>query len=176
MRRHEVVSSGIILGVVGGIAMLTAAMTSAVREELAPIHPLMVIGESFIGPDAFQGAARISFGALIHVATSVTLGVVIAAVIPRDHTVTCGMALGAGLALFAMGFMMSTIVPLVNPGFRAGFQPIGGSWVIAHILFGMTVGIAPALRRSLARERRALPSKRDVIQPGAAPAPGTKTT
>lgn len=147
MRRHEVLASGIITGLAGGVVMLAVAVIGARWEGLAAMHALEVIGESFVGPGALDGAMKISFGALVHLTTSVAFGVLLASIVPRDFPMASAIGVGVGFALFALMFMMPVVVPWANPGFRRGMQDIGGTWVLAHALFGATLGMSPALRR-----------------------------
>jgi len=178
MKNHEVLVAGILSGVMGGIAMMAVAMLASAAEGIAPLHPLATIGETFVGPDALGSvAAKVAFGALVHTVTSAAIGTVFAAIVPPDFRTGSAMGLGAGVALFAMGFMMSAIVPWANPGFRGAFQVIGGSWVIAHAVFGLTLGIVVPLRRWVARETIAAPSDGERVRPRAAPAaPTTRST
>lgn len=170
MRHHEVLASGILMGIAGGVAMLAVAMIGATSQGIAAMHPLQVIGESFVGPETFDGTARIAFGAVVHLATSVAFGVLLAAIVPRDFPMASAIGVGVGFALFALMFMMLLVVPWANPGFRRAMQDIGGTWVIAHAVYGAALGMSPALRRWVARE----PSAASVpdaarIRPQAAP-------
>jgi hypothetical protein len=152
MRRHEVLGSGSLCGIVGGVAMVGVAMIGATSQGMTAGHPLQVIGESFVGPEALDGAAKIAFGALVHAVTSVAFGILFAAIVPRDFPMASAIGVGVGLALLTLMFMMSLVVPWASPGFRRGMQDIGGSWVIAHAVFGVALGTNPALRRWLSRE------------------------
>jgi hypothetical protein len=174
MRRHEVLVSGILSGIVGGGAMMGVAMIAATSQGLAAAHPLQVIGESFVGPGAFDGAAgRLAFGALVHLVTSVAFGVLLAAIIPRDFPMASAFGAGVGAALFALMLMMSLVVPWANPGFRRGMQDLGGSWVIAHAVFGAVLGTTPALRRWLFREASASAPGAEQVRPPVGRVAGT---
>jgi hypothetical protein len=152
LEKHELLASGAVCGIAGGVIMIAIAAAGAQSEGLAPAHALRTIGESFVGVGAFETeGARIAFGAVVHLAVSATFGVLAASLLPRDFEVASGVGVGVGFALFALGLMMSLIVPWANPGFRSGMQDIGGTWVLAHAAFGVAVGLAPVLRRRLAR-------------------------
>jgi hypothetical protein len=151
LMRHEVLASGALSGIAGAVAMVGVAAVSAVEQGLAPEYVLRVIGESFIGSEGLDAAAEVAYGALVHLATAAALGVLFASLVARDFPTTCAMGVGVGFALFTLGIMMSLVVPWANPGFRWQMQDIGGSWVIAHAVFGLTLGSAPALRRRLTR-------------------------
>jgi hypothetical protein len=178
MKRHEVLASGILSGIAGGVAMLAVAMIGANSQGIAPTYPLEVIGESFVGPQTFDGVgAKIAFGAFVHLATSVALGILLAAILPRDFETASAVGVGVGFALFTLMFMMSLVVPFVNPGFRRGMQDIGGTWVIAHAVFGAVLGMTPVLRRRLVREvSEASVSRAERVRPtGVAVARKTRT-
>lgn len=164
-KRHELLAAGTLAGLAAGIAMMAVAMIGAAGQDLPPLHPLQAIGESFVGPEALDGLAKPALGALVHAATSAALGIVLAAMAPRESRTTCAVGLGLGFSLFALGFMMSTFVPWVNPGLRQELQPMGGSWVLAQAVFGVTLGIAPALRRRFAREMSRPASGLERVRP-----------
>jgi hypothetical protein len=146
-------ASGVATGVAGGLGMMFVLAIAATAHDLSPMQPWSSIGESFLGAGELDGTgAKAALGAVVHLATAAVFGVLFAAILPRDMPATCAMGLGAGLALFAMGFMMSVVVPWVNPGFREAAQVIGGSWVIAHGVFGAVAGLAAPMRRWFSRE------------------------
>lgn len=165
-------AAGAAAGVAGGLGMMVVLALAATMEGLAPVQPLSSIGESFLGVELGGTGPKVALGAILQLVTAVAFGIVFAAILPRDLPVACAMGLGAGLALFAMGLMMSVVIPWVNPGFRAAAQAIGGSWVIAHGVFGAMAGLAVPLRRSLSRETS--DTSREGVsarQPGLVPQP-----
>jgi hypothetical protein len=147
MSRHDVLASGILTGVAGGVAMMAVATIGAASQDLAATHALRVVGESFVGPEALDPAGKIAFGAVVHLATSVALGTLLASILARDFPIASAIGVGVSFGLGVLMLMMTLVVPVVNPGFREGMQDIGGTWVIAHAVFGMAVGTAPAVRR-----------------------------
>lgn len=169
MRRHEVLAAGILSGVAGGIAMIVVVAIAASINGIPALDPLAVIGETFVGPEALDGiAVKVAFGAFVHAGTSSALGIVVAGILPRDFRTASAMGVGVGVALFAMGVMMSAVVPWANPGFRAASQAIGGSWVLAHAVFGMTLGTAPPLRRWISRDASDVRVRGEAVPTGAA--------
>jgi hypothetical protein len=160
LKRHDVLSSGALCGIAGGAAMVGVSAISATSEGLPATHALQVIGESFVGPEALAGAAKLAFGAIVHLVASVALGILCASIIPRDFPGASAIGAGVGFGLFALMFMMILVVPWANPGFRWGMQAVGGSWVIAHAVFGVALGMAPSLRTRLVREERPGPAPR----------------
>jgi hypothetical protein len=177
VRSHEVVAFGILTGIAGGVAMLAIAMLGAMLEDVPVLHPLEVIGESFVGPEALEGAAKVAFGALVHLATSAALGILLAAILPRDFPGASALGVGVGFALFTLMFMMPAVVPWANPGFRGAMQDLGGTWVLAHAAYGLVVGTGPALRRRLVPEApRATAPGAERALPRATRVPATTRT
>jgi hypothetical protein len=127
--------------------MIGAAVTQGL-EPLAAIEPM---GATFRSPDFDPGARDALFGLVLHLGTSALVGLVFTAVVPRDFPAKEAGVMCIGFAFVVMGFMTSSIVPAVNPVLKAHFHDLGGSWVIAHALFGFTVGyVSQKVRRALA--------------------------
>ena len=157
--RHELLLSGIGSGVLGGLVMAVFLAMAAAAAGLPALRPLTAIGATFVGPEALGTAGAVLYGATLHLLTSAVLGLAFAAMVPRDFPVGCAAVVGSGYSSFVLGVMMSFVVPAVNPLFRTEMQPLGGSWVIAHALFGATLGAVLALRWRL--------GSRSLEQPGA---------
>jgi hypothetical protein len=170
MKDHPVLASGVLAGLAGGVAMMAFLAIAAVAAGLSPAQPLADVGESLVGTAATGAAAKVALGAILQLATSVAFAVVFAGVAPRDYTLGCAMGLGTGVALLAMGLMMSLVVPWVNPDFRAAIHVMGGSWVVAHAVYGVTIGTAVPLRRWISGEASEAAPARPIVPGRAAPA------
>jgi hypothetical protein len=153
MGRHETLSTGLVTGAAGAAAMMAVAMLGAATQELRLLHPAMVLGESFVGPEAFEAVgAKVAFGLLVHLVTSVGLGIILASILPRDFPMASAIGVGVGFVLLSFMFvLMPLVVPLAHPGFRSGMQGMGGTWIVALAVFGGILGTGPALRRWAAR-------------------------
>lgn len=173
-RRHELLAAGALAGLLAGTAMMAVAIAAAAWHGIAPLRPLQLIGETFVGPGALQGAAKVAFGVGVHALVSAFLGVVFASIAPRELAPFAAVGQGEGFALFVMGVMMTIVVPWVNPGFRDGIQVMGGSFALALGVFGVVIGVAPALRRRLSGEATDAPDTARGL--GAAPAAGRART
>jgi hypothetical protein len=131
-----------------GFLILVAAAVG-----LDPLHPIRVIGATFGGPEAsLAGAATVAWGAFVHAAASIAIGLAFVAIFSPEARPLGGAVLGGGYALFVLGIMAAGVVPRVNDVFRVEMQPMGGSWVVAHALYGCVLGLAVA---GLARRGRA---------------------
>jgi hypothetical protein len=157
LRRHDAFTAALVAAAAGAVAMAAVAMVGAAVVGIAPSSPLALIGESFVGPEALAGGGKVAYGVLVHVVTSLAFALLFVGVVPRDYRAGSALGVGVGFAMFGLMFMMSVVVPWANPGFRSGMQEIGGTWVIAHAVFGLALGTTPALRRHLARENTVEP-------------------
>lgn len=154
----EGIRSSAVSGAAAAAAMIAIVEIGAVAHGMPLARPLQVIGWSLVGPDALGGLAAAAFGAAICLATSVLWALAFGALVPRDFGSTCSTGVGVGFALFAMMFMMSEVVPRANPGFRSEMQAMGGTWVVAHAVYGAVLGWTSARARRgrvLAGEARA---------------------
>ena len=146
-RRDEVLWPGMASGLLGGALMALFLMAAAGVVGLGPLYPLQVIGTTLVGPEGLERSViALSAGLLLHLALSAACGVLFAAFVHRDMPLPCAIGVGVGYAFLVLGVMASLVVPAVSPLFREKMQPIGGSWVIAHAVFGASLGFAPALR------------------------------
>lgn len=140
------VMAGIPSGLAGGLAMLAFLALCAGVQGLGWLHPLESIGATLVDAGASSGAA-VAAGALLHAVASAAFGIGLAALLPESFPRGSSVGVGVAYGLFAAGFMMSLVVPAVNPAFRAAVQPVGGSWTIGHAVFGATLGLALSVRR-----------------------------
>ena len=141
VRQSSAVASGIVSGLLGGAAMALFLAAAASAAGMPARHVLEAIGATFVEAGALGGMGQVLGGAVLHALVAVAAGLAYAAVVPRDLPPSCAAVLGLGCALFLAGIMMSLVVPLANPGFREQAQPLGGSWVVGHALYGVVLGL-----------------------------------
>jgi hypothetical protein len=140
--------AGSIAGLAGGLAMAACLVSAAVVEGIEPFAPLEPMGATFGEAVEPGGAGSLLLGVLLHLAVSATVGLLFATVLPPDFPPGNAAFLCVGFALTVMGFMTSCVVPAANPLLEESFHGLGGSWVIAHALFGLTAGyLCQRLRR-----------------------------
>ena len=151
----DLVVGGAGAGSLAGAAMLLWATVSAAFLDLSPAHPLELTGATFIGSEALDGVPAMLYGLLLWAVVSAALGIVYAALIPRDFPFDGAALLGVGYSFVVLAMMTSVVLPGVNPDLHAELPAMGGSWVIAYVVFGVLLGLAPVLRRSAARRGRA---------------------
>ena len=134
---------GFVAGLLGGVTMALWMVVSALAADVAPLGPLEALGDTFGGAEGRErNAATFVLGILMHLAFAGILGVLFVSVLPRDFPGGMAAMMCMGFAFVVMGFMTSLVLPAVNPPLRAEMPMLGGSWVIAHAVFGITVGYA----------------------------------
>ena len=102
-----------------------------------------------------RGSVPLVYGLALHLLFAGAVGVVLTTLLPPWYEPRFAAAMCVGFALAVMAIMTSFVLPWVNPSLRAEMPTLGGSWVIAHAVYGLSVGaLAQRLRqRGLVRHR-----------------------
>lgn len=148
---HEILVAGAAAGVAGGVLMALSLVIGAAANDVSPLSPFRAMGATFVEADTGEvGPGLLLYGLALHLAASVLLAVLYTAMLPRDLPAMSAAVAGVGYAWGVMAIATSLVLPLVNPEMRGEMRLIGGSWVIAHGVYGLALGLAPPLRRRLA--------------------------
>jgi hypothetical protein len=150
---REVLEAGAVSGLVGGVAMALFATIYAAWAGLGFWTPVEAIAQTVLGQE-MTGASAVIVGVAIHVAASMTFGVLFAAITPRNVIGAPAVAFGlfAGLAILVM--MDLIVLPVIAPTTRSHLM--WGSWPHAlpvwvaftiHLIYGLGLSLAPSLRR-----------------------------
>jgi hypothetical protein len=154
-RVSDTITGGVAAGLLAGAAMLVWAMGSAALADLPLTHPLELTGATFVGRDGMDGGAPVLlYGVLLWLVVSAALGLAFAAMVPRDFPFVSGAILGIGYSFLVLAVMTSVVLPRLNPTMRAEMPATGGAWVLAYVVFGVVLGLAPRLRRQFAARAR----------------------
>lgn len=155
----KTVLAGVITGQIAGLIMAVAVMAVfAIFYGTSPLYPVQVIGSTLFGAAALEG---FHFGALLaglvlhQAGPSLLWGAVFGAI---ARTLGVGgskqaLMLGLGVGVVSM-IDVYVLVPLLMHGihgtdFWNQEVPIGWDWV-AHLVFGASFALFPAVRRKLA--------------------------
>lgn len=152
-RVRPVVRAGLIAGLAGGLLMAAWAMVHSAARGGGLLLPLRVLGTTVAGERALVlGPTGPILGLAIHLSLAMVLGVVFAAAIGR-HTPT-RLALPAGLLYGLLLFFLAVaaVLPVVNPSAAVEARHVPSSWLVGHLLYGVGVALAPALRRRAAAD------------------------
>ncbi|HYG66909.1 MAG TPA: hypothetical protein VD838_04590 [Anaeromyxobacteraceae bacterium] len=147
------VRAGVVTGLLAGTLMLAWAMAGAALADLPATRPLAATAATFGGDAATIGPGGILAGALIWAGVSVALALLFAMFVPADFPFGSAAPIGVGYAFAVLAVMAGAVLPRVNPDMRRAFAESGGAWVLAFTVFGVSLGLLPAIRRRLASGR-----------------------
>lgn len=150
-RTADILPSGIVAGLLGGILMALWLMLAAAAAGDGLLRPLRLIGATFTGERGLQGGQAAIAGGLLHLVVAMAWGIAFAIVVRGVSSP--GRMLGAAVA-FAVGVfvvMHLLVAPVLNPLLIRGVSPL--RWFVAHLVYGIGLAVAPALRRWFAAGR-----------------------
>lgn len=139
--------AGLVAGAAAGVAMAAFMMAAAAFDGADPLAPLWPMRSVFSDVARERTAATFLLGVASHLGFSALVGLAVTALLPRGYPLGASAMLGVGAALFVMAFMTSLVLPALNPTMRAAMPRFGGAWVLAHGVWGVTLGlVAQAIR------------------------------
>ncbi len=141
--------SGALAGTAGGILlMLWELVRSAIVGE-GFFLPLRLVAGVFFGVDVLiAGPWSELVGALVHLAVSIFFGIVFALLVRRD--LPYGKAFVSALLYgVAVWLVMTYAVLFADPVMRERLLVSPADWFWVHLLYGLGLSTAPALRRAL---------------------------
>lgn len=138
-RSRSTSAAGAVAGLAAGSAMALYVIAAALLAGQPALLAFRAIAEGTPGLAVDSPGAALA-GVLVHAAVSAGLGVAYAGIIPRDFPPACAAGIGVGYALFVMGLF----VGFLPAAFVWELHAIGGSWVAAHAIYGVVLGLALA--------------------------------
>lgn len=149
-----VVGGGILAGIIAGIVLAIFAMAYAGATGMGGMSPMRMIAATVQGVDALiGGGGTLALGMLIHLVVSAVFGIIFAALLPRGTSGTAAAGWGVLYGIVIWAGMRYIGVPLVNSTMAARLPMMAGAFFIEHLLFGVTLGITPALVSRLSGQR-----------------------
>lgn len=152
---NEIIDAGMVAGLAGGVAMALFATIYAAAAGIGFWQPLEAIAATITGASAVHAnAGAVILGLVVHLVVSMVLGVVFAALCPREVLAAPAIVFGTFAALFVLVLMNLIVLPFVNGHVRShlmwgsdvGVIPVQAAFVM-HILYGLGLSLAPWLRR-----------------------------
>lgn len=157
----DVITSGAIAGVLGGIALGLILCLQSAATGMGFFFPIQLASGVFYGDDAILGGVGPTVaGLVIYVVSSVILGCVFALFLrPRTPT-TDAVAFGLIFGIVVWALRSYIVLPSFNPTLTDRMNLIPGWWFLGHLAFGAILGSIPTIRQTLARrETTVRPSK-----------------
>jgi hypothetical protein len=153
---REIGAAGAVAGIAGGALMAALALLNSAAAGAGFWTPMRSVAATILGVNAFLGGAgAVLLGLAIHFSVAIVWGVLFTLVVPRDMGKGAALACGIGAGLFIFLLMTFLVVPWADPVMRATVDRAWGAWLVEHLVFGMCLALAPALRRRFV-DRRAV--------------------
>lgn len=149
---REVIGAGIVAGLLGGVLMRLWGMIYTAAIGVGFWAPARAIAATFLGVDALIGGGGVVlFGIALHMITSMFWGVFGTAALGREVRRGPALALGLIGGLVVLAIMTWIVMPVIDRVMLDRVRLRWGMWIIGHLLFGVGLAFAPALRRRICR-------------------------
>jgi hypothetical protein len=149
---RSVLGAGALAGTAGGaLMMLWLVLVTVAAGADAKMMPKAFAGAIYGVEALVGGAGAIGAGLLLHIAVSVLLGVMFAALTPRSGSHAFALLAGGLAGIFLWAASTYVGVPILNPTLEVRILLLPWAWLVAHVLFGLGLALTPGLKRRIAR-------------------------
>jgi hypothetical protein len=147
----DMLTTGIVAGLIAGLAMILFEMIWMAVAGVGFWIPARLVGTVAYGvPGFLHGAGPIIVGLLIHFGIAILWGVLFAWIGPLDDPLAALFG-GAAYGLFILAFMTFLILPSTDALMLRAVVTMLPMWILAHVVFGVSLVLTPVLRRAFAR-------------------------
>ena len=116
--------------------------------------PLKALGAIVYGVEALvAGSMAMLAGAGIQLGFSIVLGILFALCTSRRTSIVAEMLVGIVVGIAIWVAMELVVLPYMNPTMAARIALMPLAYFIAHLLFGIGLGLTPVFVRSFSRKR-----------------------
>jgi hypothetical protein len=147
-------AAGVTAGIFAAILMMgfLMACSSAIGE--GPTMPLKALGALVYGVEALiAGSTAIAAGAGIELGFSIVLGILFGLAMSRRSSVILTMLGGILVGVLIWVAMELYVLPQMDPTMAARIALMPMAYFVAHVLFGIGLGLTPLFVRAFSRER-----------------------
>jgi hypothetical protein len=147
-------AAGVTAGILAAILMMgfLIACSSAIGE--GPAMPLKALGALVYGVEALiAGSTAIAAGAGIELGFSIVLGILFGLAMSRRSSVILTMLGGILVGVVIWVAMELYVLPQMDPTMAARIALMPMAYFVAHVLFGIGLGLTPLFVRAFSRER-----------------------
>jgi hypothetical protein len=148
-------AAGIIAGIIAAILMLGLMMaySNAIGEGIT--MPLKALGALIYGVEALvAGTTAMAAGAGIVFAVSIVLGILFGLAMSRRSSVILTMLAGIVIGIAIWVAMDLYVLPQMDPTMAARIALMPTAYFIAHVLFGIGLGLTSVFVRAFGGKRR----------------------
>ena len=147
-------AAGVTAGIFAAILMMgfLMACSSAIGE--GPTMPLKALGALVYGVEALiAGSTAVAAGAGIELGFSIVLGILFGLAMSRRSSVILTMLGGILVGVVTWVAMELYVLPQMDPTMAARIALMPMAYFVAHVLFGIGLGLTPLFVRAFSRER-----------------------
>lgn len=147
--------AGIIDGILSAILMMGFMMAYSSATGAGVTMPLKALGALVYGVEALvAGSMAMLAGAGIQLGFSIVLGILFALCTSRRTSIVAEMLVGIVVGLVIWVAMELVVLPYMNPTMAARIALMPLAYFIAHLLFGIGLGLTPVFVRTFGGKRR----------------------
>jgi hypothetical protein len=163
----EKLAAGAIAGILAAVLMTGSLMAYSDAIGAGVWMPLKTLAGLVYGVEALlAGSLAISTGAGIQLGFSVALGILFGLTVSRRTSVVLALFAGLAIGIAIWAAMELYVLPFLDPTMEARIALMPGAYFVAHVLFGIALGITPLLVRALSRRRvRETPPMERPVEP-----------
>ena len=159
---------GALSGIVAGLVMAICAAWWASSHDVNAWSPMLQVAAFWTGVIALVGDGwTVALGLATHLAVSMMLGIVFAALTRRDAPLLATLASGLFFSTLVWFVMTWIVLPLVDPVMYQRIRWTPEAWYLLHLAWGSGLVLEPAFERAMLRRRA--PVTVDVGRPVGAP-------
>jgi uncharacterized membrane protein YagU involved in acid resistance len=147
-------SGGIAAGILGATLMLGFMMTYSSVTGVGVTMPLKALGALVYGVEALvAGSMAMLAGAGIQLGFSIVIGIMFALFTSRRTSTVAALFAGIAVGIVIWVAMDLFVLPSMNPTMAARMALMPLAYFIAHVLYGIGLGMTPVFVRRFSRKR-----------------------
>ena len=160
------IAAGITDGILSAILMMGFMMAYSSVTGAGVTMPLKALGALVYGVEALvAGSMAMLAGAGLQLGFSTVLGVLFALFTSRRTSIVAALFAGIAVGIVVWVAMELVVLPYMNPTMAARIALMPMAYFIAHLLFGIGLGLTPVFVRTFSRKRH---DDRPMERPAAA--------
>ena len=145
--------AGIADGILSAILMMGFMMAYSSATGAGVTMPLKALGALVYGVEALvAGSMAMLAGAGIQLGFSIVLGILFALCTSRRTSIVAEMLVGIAVGIVIWVAMELVVLPYMNPTMAARIALMPLAYFIAHLLFGIGLGLTPVFVRTFSRK------------------------
>ena len=148
-------AAGIADGILSGILMMGFMMAYSSATGAGVTMPLKALGALVYGVEALvAGSMAMLAGAGIQLGFSIVLGILFALCMSRRTSIVGSLFAGIAVAIVIWVAMELVVLPNMDPTMAARIALMPMAYFVAHLLYGIGLGLTPLFIRTFSRKRR----------------------